>query len=410
MSNALIIDVVRTPIGRFGGGLLEHSATDLATIVLKALIERNSIPGEAVEEVILGQVLQGGSGINVGRTAAMKAGLPVSVYGSTINNACASGMKAMDMARQGILLGEGDVYLAGGAESMSNVPYYVREMRWGHKLFNTEMVDGVMDGLTCPVTGMGMGLTAEEIASRTGITREEMDAWALRSQERAAAAIAAGRFADEIVPVPLEGPNARSHRASGPGPDTGGTAAGMRPLLTTDEHPRETSLEALAGLKPAFKPDGCITAGNASGINDGAAACLIASPEAAERHGWTARAAILGSALAGVEPEVMGLGPIDAVRKLCDKLDLSVDDFELVELNEAFAVQAVAVIRELGLDEERVNVNGSGIALGHPIGATGARIVCSLLYEMERRDLHLGLATLCQGGGMGMAMAIERQG
>lgn len=410
MSNALIIDVVRTPIGRFGGGLLEHSATDLATIVLKALIERNSIPGEAVEEVILGQVLQGGSGINVGRTAAMKAGLPVSVYGSTINNACASGMKAMDMARQGILLGEGDVYLAGGAESMSNVPYYVREMRWGHKLFNTEMVDGVMDGLTCPVTGMGMGLTAEEIASRTGITREEMDAWALRSQERAAAAIAAGRFADEIVPVPLEGPNARSHRASGPGPDTGGTAAGMRPLLTTDEHPRETSLEALAGLKPAFKPDGCITAGNASGINDGAAACLIASPEAAERHGWTPRAAILGSALAGVEPEVMGLGPIDAVRKLCDKLDLSVDDFELVELNEAFAVQAVAVIRELGLDEERVNVNGSGIALGHPIGATGARIVCSLLYEMERRDLHLGLATLCQGGGMGMAMAIERQG
>jgi len=248
---------------------------------------------------------------------------------------------------------------------------------------------------------MGMGLTAEEIASRTGITREEMDAWALRSQERAAAAIAAGRFADEIIPVPLEGP--RFSRPKG-GP------AEARPLLTTDEHPRETSLDALAGLRPAFKPDGCITAGNASGINDGAAACLIASPEAAERHGWTPRAAILGSALAGIEPEVMGLGPIDAVRKLCDKLDLGVDDFELVELNEAFAVQAVAVIRELGLDEERVNVNGSGIALGHPIGATGARIVCSLLYEMERRDLHLGLATLCIGGGMGMAMAIERQG
>jgi len=280
------------------------------------------------------------------------------------------------------------VYLAGGAESMSNVPYYVREMRWGHKLFNTEMVDGVMDGLTCSVTGMGMGLTAEEIASRTGITREEMDAWALRSQERAAAAIAAGRFADEIVPVP--------RKKADP--------------VNTDEHPRQTSLDALAGLRPAFKPDGCITAGNASGINDGAAACLIASPEAAERHGWTPRAAILGSALAGIEPEVMGLGPIDAVRKLCDKLDLGVDDFELVELNEAFAVQAVAVIRELGLDEERVNVNGSGIALGHPIGATGARIVCSLLYEMERRDLHLGLATLCIGGGMGMAMAIERQG
>lgn len=386
MPAALIIDAVRTPIGRFGGGLLEHSAADLATFVLKALIERNSIPGEAVAEVILGQVLQGGSGINLGRTAAIKAGLPNSVCGSTINIACASGMKAMDMARQGIVLGEGDVYLAGGAESMSNVPYYVREMRWGHKLFNVEMIDGVMDGLTCPVTGMGMGMTAEEIATRTGITREEMDAWALRSQEKAAAAIAAGRFADEIIPVP--------RKKADP--------------VTTDEHPRETSLEALAGLKPAFKPDGCITAGNASGINDGAAACLITSEAAAQKHGWTPRATILGSACAGVEPAVMGLGPIDAVRKLCAKLRLNVADFELVELNEAFAVQAVAVIRELGLDEEIVNVNGSGVALGHPIGATGARIVCTLLYEMERRDLKLGLATLCVGGGMGMAMAIER--
>jgi acetyl-CoA C-acetyltransferase len=387
VSPALIIDAVRTPIGRFGGGLVQHSAADLATIVLQALIARNSVPGEAVHEVILGQVLQGGSGVNLGRMAAIAAGLPNSVCASTINIACASGMKALDMGRQGILLGEGDVYLAGGAESMSNVPYYVKDMRWGHKLFNAEMTDGVMDGLTCSVTGMGMGLTAEEIATRTGITRQEMDAWALRSQEKAAAAIAAGKFVDEIIPVPRK----------------------KDKPLATDEHPRQTSLEALAGLRPAFKPDGCITAGNASGINDGAAACLIASPEAAERHGWRPRAAIRGSALAGIEPEVMGLGPIDAVRKLCDKLDLSVGDFELVELNEAFAVQAVAVVRELGLNEERVNVNGSGIALGHPIGATGARIVCSLLYEMERRDLTLGLATLCIGGGMGMAMAIERQ-
>jgi acetyl-CoA C-acetyltransferase len=269
---------------------------------------------------------------------------------------------------------------------MSNVPYYVKDMRWGHKLFNAEMIDGVMDGLTCAVTNVGMGMTAEEIASRTGITRQDMDAWALRSQEKAAAAIAAGRFVDEIIPVPRK----------------------KAEPLTTDEHPRETSLEALGALKPAFKPDGCITAGNASGINDGAAACLVASEDAAARYGWTPRAKILGSALAGIEPEVMGLGPIDAVRKLSAKLNVSIDDFELVELNEAFAVQAVAVVRELGLDEAKVNVNGSGIALGHPIGATGARIVCSLLYEMEKRNLKLGLATLCIGGGMGMAMAIER--
>ena len=386
MPAALIIDAVRTPIGRFGGGLLEHSAADLATHVTRALIERNRIPGEAVDEVFFGQVLQGGSSINVARVAAIHAGLAHTACASTVNIACASGMKALDMARQGILLGEGGVYIAGGAESMSNVPYYVHDMRWGHKLFNAEMVDGVMDGLTCSVTGMGMGLTAEEIASRTGISRDEMDAWALRSQEKAAAAIAAGKFVDEIIPVPRK----------------------KAEPLAVDEHPRQTSLEALAGLKPAFKPDGCITAGNASGINDGAAACLIASEEAAAKHGWQPRATIAGSALAGVEPEVMGLGPIDAVRKLCANLGCAAGDFELVELNEAFAVQAVAVIRELGLDEERVNVNGSGIALGHPIGATGARIVCSLLYEMERRDVKLGLATLCIGGGMGMAMAIQR--
>jgi acetyl-CoA C-acetyltransferase len=386
MSRAVIIDAVRTPIGRFGGGLLEHSAADLGTFILKALIERNSIPGEAVAEVFMGQVIQAGSGINIARQAALKAGLPLSVIGSTVNIACASGMKALDMARQGILLGEGDVYLAGGAESMSNVPFYVRDMRWGHKLFNTEMIDGVMDGLTCSVTGMGMGLTAEEIASRYSISREAMDAWSLRSQEKAAAAIAAGRFVDEIIPIPRK----------------------KDEPVTTDEHPRATSLEALAKLKPAFKPDGCITAGNASGINDGAAACLLTSEAKAAELGWNPRATILGAAYAGIEPEIMGMGPVDAVNKLCGKLSLKPQDFDLIELNEAFAVQAVAVVRELGLDEEKVNVNGSGIALGHPIGATGARIVTSLLYEMEKRDLKLGLATLCVGGGMGMAMAIQR--
>lgn len=386
MGRAVIVDALRTPIGRFGGGLLEHSAADLAVVVLQALLERTQAPREDVAEVLLGQVLQGGAGMNVARQAALRAGLPVTVGACTLNQACASGMRALDLARQGIALGEGALYLAGGTESMSQVPFYLRDLRWGHKLGHSEAVDGVMEGLTCSITGLGMGLTAEEIASRTGITRAEMDAWSLRSQQRAAEALAAGRFAGEIVPVP--------RRKAEP--------------LAVDEHPRSTTLEALADLKPAFKPDGCVTAGNASGINDGAAACLVADEAYARARGWTPRAVITGAAGAGIEPEIMGLGPVVAVRKLCATLGCRVQDFELIELNEAFAVQALAVIRELELDEEIVNVNGSGIALGHPIGATGARIVVSLLHEMERRDLHRGLATLCVGGGMGYALALER--
>lgn len=387
MPTTTIIDAVRTPIGRFGGGLLEYSAGGLAALVVEALMERNDIPPDQVDEVFFGQVIQGGSDGNLARKAAIAAGLPVSVCGVTVNMACASGMRAIDMARQAILLGEGRIFIAGGAESMSNAPFYVKDARWGHKLGSITMIDAIMDeGLRCPVTGMGMGETAEEIATRTGITREEMDAWALRSQERARSAIDSGRFADEIIPVPR---------------------AKDEPLCV-DEHPRDTSLEALAKLKPAFRPDGCVTAGNASGINDGACALLVAEGERAAELGWTPRARVVASAWAGVEPAIMGMGPVDAVRRMCDVGKLQVSDFELVELNEAFAVQALAVMRDLGLDEERVNVNGSGIALGHPIGATGARIVTSLLYEMEKRDLTLGLATLCVGGGMGMAMAIER--
>ena len=388
MARAVIVDAVRTPIGKFGGGLLEFTAGDLAAHTLRALLERNPIPPDEVDEVILGQVLQGGSGVNVARKAALQAGLPVSVCACSINKACASGMKAIEMARQAILLGEGSVYLAGGTESMSRVPHFVREARWGQKLGSIQMVDGIMDeGLTCSITGMGMGLTAEEIASRTGITRQEMDAWALRSQQRALAALAAGRFDDEIVPVP--------RKKDAP--------------LAPAEYPREPSLEALAKLRPAFKPDGCVTAGNASGINDGAAALLVMEEQRARDLGLKARATLVASAAAGVEPEVMGLGPINAVRRLCDRMGVAPSAFDLVELNEAFAVQALAVVRALELDEERVNVNGSGISLGHPIGATGARIVTSLLYEMEKRDARLGLATLCIGGGMGMAMAVERE-
>ena len=387
MPKAVIVDAVRTPIGRFGGALATFSAADLAAHVIGALLSRIPSATEGVDEVIMGQVMQGGAGMNVARAAALRAGLPNSVCAWTVNKACASGMQAIELARQGILLGNGSAYIAGGTESMSNVPYYVRDLRWGHKLGNVDLVDGIMaDGLTCAITGMGMGLTAEEIVKRTGITRAEMDAWALRSQERALAAIAGGHFADEIIPVPRP----------------------KEEPFAVDEYPRATSLEALAALRPAFMAGGCVTAGNSSGLNDGAAALLVMEADRAAELGLNSRATIVDTASVGIEPEVMGLGPVDAVQKLCAKMGVSPGDFQLVELNEAFAVQALAVVRELGLDEERVNVNGSGISLGHPLGATGARIVVSLLHEMEKRDLQLGLATLCIGGGMGMAMALAR--
>ena len=388
MASAVIVDAVRTPIGRFGGGLSEFSAGDLATHVVKALAERNNVPANEVDEVIFGHVIQGGSGVNVARQAAVRADLSVSTCGATVNVACASGMRAIELVVQRVALGEGSMFIAGGVESMSNVPFYVREMRWGHKLGSVTMADGVMDeGLLCPVSGKGMGMIAEEIAARTGITREEMDAWALRSHHRALAALRSGRFSDEIVPVP----RAQDEPCS------------------VDEHPRETSREALAALRPAFKKEGRVTAGNAAGINDGAAALLIVEEQRAQTLGWQPRATIAASATAATEPEALDLAPVLAVRKLAAIMQVEIDEFELIELNEAFAVQAVAAIRELGLDEDKVNVNGSGVALGHPIGATGARIVTTLLYEMEKRDLRLGVAALCAAGGMGMAMAVTRE-
>ncbi len=387
MAKAVIVDAVRTPIGRFGGGLLEHSAGDLGARVIRALAARSGVT--AVDEVILGQVLQAGTGANVARKASMGAGLPETVPAYTINQACASGLRAIEAARQAIMLGEGSAYIAGGTESMSNVPFYAVDTRWGNKLGDSTLVDGIMnEGVSCPVTQVGMGMMAEEIATRMGLTRKEADAWALRSQQRARAAIDAGRFDDEIVPV--------ERKKAEP--------------LAADEHPRDTSADALAALRTAFKPDGVVTAGNASGINDGAAAALVVDEDYAREMGWTPRATVVRSAVTGLAPEMMAVGPVDAVRKLCEKMGIAPTDFDLVELNEAFAVQALAVTRQLGLDEEKVNVNGGAVALGHPLGASGARIVVTLLHELEKRDLRLGLATLCVGGGMGMAMAIEREG
>ncbi|MBM3498357.1 MAG: thiolase family protein [Armatimonadetes bacterium] len=389
MPKAVIVDAVRTPIGRFGGALREVSAGELAAHVIDALLDRNGVPPERVDEVILGQVLPAGSSANVARRAALAAGLPHTVCARTVNRVCASGMQAAEDARRGILLGEGGLYIAGGVESMSNVPHYTSDVRWGRKLGSVALLDGVMDeGLVCPVTGMKMGVTAERLGESAGLTRVEADAFALRSQQRAQAAIDEGRFAAETVPVP--------RRKGGP--------------FAVDEHPRETSLEALAALPTVFAEGGTVTAGNASGINDGAAALLVAEEQTAQELALRSRATVLASAVAGIAPELMGLGPGEAVRKLCARLGIGVSDFDLVELNEAFAVQALAVIRELGLNEERVNVNGGAIALGHPLGASGARIVTTLVHEMERRDVRLGLATLCIGGGMGMAMAIEREG
>jgi acetyl-CoA C-acetyltransferase len=389
MPKAVIVDAVRTPIGRFGGALREFGAGELAAHVIRALLERTGVAAEALDEVILGQVLPAGSSANVARRAALAAGLPHTVLARTVNRVCASGMQAIADARQAVLLGEGALYIAGGVESMSNVPYYASDVRWGRKLGGAALLDGVMEeGLVCPVTGMKMGLTAEALAQHAGISRAEADAFALQSQQRARAAIDAGRFSDEIAPV--------ARKKDGP--------------FAVDEHPRETSLEALGALAPAFAEDGTVTAGNASGINDGAAALLVAEAGRAGELGLRPRATVLDSAVAGIAPELMGLGPVEAVRKLCGRLGVEVQDFDLVEVNEAFAVQALAVIRELELDEARVNVNGGAIALGHPLGASGARIVTTLLHEMERREARRGLATLCIGGGMGMALAIEREG
>ena len=402
LPEVVIVGAARTPIGRYGGSLRNVHPAGLGAAAARAALDRARVSPSDVDEVLIGHGRQAGSGPNPARQVGMKAGVPDRVPAQTINKACASGMQTIATGAQSIMLGEADVILAGGIESMSRMPYLVdaEDARWGHKMGNVTFVDAMYrDGFTCAVCGMIMGETVEVLARQYGITREASDAYALESQQRAERAIAEGRFNDEIVPVPL------SNNTNKPDLQVGR-------LLSADEHPRAgTTIESLQKLPLVFdKVDGqsgIITAGASSGITDGGAAVVIMSADAAKRKGVKPLARIIGWASAGVDPRIMGIGPVPAVKKLLEKTGLSLDDFDLVELNEAFAAQVLAVLKDLPIPMEKLNVNGGAIALGHPIGCTGTRIVVTLLYEMMRRKAKRGLATLCVSGGMGMAMGIE---
>ncbi|EGD52798.1 acetyl-CoA acetyltransferase [Thermoanaerobacter ethanolicus JW 200] len=391
MREAVIVSGARTAIGKFGGSLASIPVVDLGAIVIKEALKRANIAPEQVDEVLMGNVLQAGLGQNPARQSAVKAGIPVEATAATINMVCGSGLRTVTMAAQAIMTGDAEIVVAGGMENMSRAPYLLNEARFGYRMNDGKIVDSmVYDGLTDVFNQYLMGITAENVAERYGITREEQDEFALRSQKLAEAAITSGRFNDEIVPVLI--------------PQKKGDPIEFK----TDEHYRPgTTLEALSKLKPAFKPNGTVTAGNASGINDGAAAVVVMSKDKAKELGITPLATIKSYAYAGVDPSVMGLGPIYSTRKALDKAGLKIEDIDLIEANEAFAAQALAVAKELKFNMNKVNVNGGAIALGHPIGASGARILVTLLYEMKKRGSHLGLATLCIGGGMGISMIIE---
>lgn len=392
MSDPVILGAARTPIGSFNGSLASVSAPALGAVAIGAALERAGVSGEQVDEVLMGNVVSAGTGLNPARQASLSAGLPEVVPATSIEKACGSGLKSVALAAQAIRAGDANLVVAGGTENMSAAPYLLEKARTGYRLGDGVLVDSLLrDGLWCTITDCHMGSTAENIAAEFEVSRDDQDAFAARSQRRAADAVQAGRFEAEIAPV--EVPQRRGDPA----------------LVAADEYPRpETTEEALAGLRPAFERDGTVTAGNASGINDGAAATLVASRERADQLGATPLAAIRSYASAGVAPRIMGMGPVAAVTRALERAGLELADIDLIELNEAFAAQSLGVIRELGLDEERVNVNGGAIALGHPVGASGARILTTLLYEMERRDVEFGLATLCIGGGQGIAMVVER--
>lgn len=391
MREVVIASAVRTAIGKFGGSLLPLSAPELGAIVIKEALKRANVPGEKVDEVIFGNVLQAGLGQNPARQASIKAGLPIEVPAFTVNKVCGSGLKCVELAAQSILAGDNDIVVAGGMESMSNAPFVTSgKARWGLRMGDSKLVDVMIkDGLWGAFNNYHMGITSENVAEKFGVTREDQDEVSARSQQRAIAAIKSGAFKDEIVPVTIK------------------TKKGET-VFDTDEFPREgTTTEILAKLRPAFKQGGTVTAGNASGLNDGAAALVIMSAEKAQELGIKPMAKILSYASAGVDPAIMGIGPIPASRKALSKAGLEVKDLDLIEANEAFAAQFVEVGRELNFDPDKVNVNGGAIALGHPIGASGARILVTLLYALKNRDKKLGLATLCIGGGMGTSAVVE---
>jgi len=389
--NAVILSACRTPIGSFGGALKDLSAPELGAVVIREAIARAGIKPVDVGDVIMGCVLQAGAGMNVARQAALKAGVPVEVPGETVNRVCGSGLTAVVHAVEAVKAGYVDIVLAGGTESMSNAPYLMKGARWGYRMGNGELVDSMLqEGLTCAMNACHMGMTAEEVARRFNVSRADQDAFAAESQARAEKAIAAGVFDREVVPV--EVPRKK----------------GAPIVVARDEYPRAgTTVEKLAALKPAFTKAGTVTAGNASGINDGAAAVVVATEAWAKKNGRKPLAKILSYCTTGIDPMIMGMGPVEAMRKALDRADMKLDDLDVVELNEAFAAQSLAVVRELKLDPAKVNVHGGAIALGHPIGASGARVLTTLVHMLQARGGGRGAASLCIGGGMGTAMIVE---
>ncbi len=392
MKEIVIASACRTAIGKFGGSLKDIPAYDLGAAVIKEAVDRAGLKPEQIDEVIMGGVIMGGLGQNPARQASIKAGLPVECTAMTINIVCGSGLKSVALAANQIKAGEAEIVVCGGMENMSAAPYAIPKARWGARMGNAQMIDlTVNDGLWEAFNDYHMGITAENVAEQWGLTREMQDEFAVRSQNKAEKAVDGGVFDDEIVPITI--------------PQRKGDPI----VFARDEHlSRGNTMEKVAKLRPAFKKDGTVTAANASGINDGAAALVVMSKEKAEELGIKPLATIVSYATGGVDPKIMGVGPVPATRKALEKAGMTVDDLDLIEANEAFAAQSLAVAKELGFDMDKVNVNGGAIALGHPVGASGARILVTLLYEMGRRDAKKGLATLCIGGGMGQALIVKR--
>lgn len=389
MGEVVLVEGVRTAIGRFGGSLKDVSASDLAAAAIGEVLRRTNVPHGLIGDVIFGCVGQVGEDAYIARTSALKAGLPKKTPAFAVNRLCASGLQSIVSAGHAIRLGEAEAVIAGGTESMSNAPYFLRQARWGHRLGHGVVEDGLLAILNDPFKKYHMGVTAENVAEKWGISRERQDEVAYESQQRMARAMEAGYFDEQIVPVTVK-------------------VGREEKQFAVDEHPRpDTTLARLAQMKPAFKDGGTVTAGNASGINDGAAAVLVTSATRAQELGLKPRLVLRAAAAAGVEPEYMGIGPVPAVRKALDKAGLSLDDIDVIELNEAFAAQAEAVVRDLDMDWDRVNVNGGAIAHGHPVGATGAILTVKLMYELERRGARFGMVTLCIGGGQGLAVIFE---